>query len=62
MRKNIEGLVVFAILMENGEGIVNKSPRYILEKYQACMVLPDPKQLLDPGNLRKFEAWKKKWE
>jgi len=62
MPRNIEGLVVFAILMENGDGIVDKSPEYIMEKYQMSLILEDPKKLLDPGNLRKFEAWLKKWK
>jgi hypothetical protein len=35
MELKLTRLVVFAILMENGEGISGKAPRYITEKWDA---------------------------
>ena len=55
-------LVVFAILMENGDGIIDKSPGYIWEKYQLAMGLKNPEQLLDVNNMVKFKDWLRKWE
>ena len=57
----VERLVAFAVLMENGDGIVDKSPEYILEKYHQATRVPDPEQLLDPHNLVKFVKWMNRW-
>lgn len=59
---DIKRLVVFAILMENDEGIVEKSPDYIDEKYQLAMSLSNPEQLLDWNNIEKFKKWLKTWQ
>jgi len=59
--RDIKGLVVFAILMESGNGIVDKSPAYIWEKFQLAMISPSPEQLLDQKNRRKLERWLKNW-
>lgn len=53
--------VVFAILMENNRGIVEKSPSYIMEKLDSCLD-PHPEGLLDINNLAKFNQWKRQWE
>lgn len=58
---DVKRLVVFAILMENGEGIVDKSVDYICEKYELALSTPYPEQLLDLGNKRKLERWKRIW-
>ncbi len=58
---NLEQAVVFAILMENDNGILDKSVNYILEKLESCMILEDPSILLDSNNLVKYKAWLDKW-
>ena len=59
---NIHQAVVFAILMENGDGIVGKAPSYVLEKLKACSTTLEPEALLDESNLAKFKWWVKIWE
>lgn len=54
-------LVVFAILMENGDGIAVKSPEYINEKHVAALMMSEPEKLLDPDNRVKFECWLERW-
>jgi hypothetical protein len=58
---NIKQLVVFAILMENNDGILGKAPSYLLEKYEACKLLPNPESLLDSQNKAKFKDYLKTW-
>ena len=58
----IRRLVIFAILMENGEGILRKSKSYIDEKYYQAMNVTFPRELLDVGNKRKFDRWVETWE
>jgi len=61
---NVEQLVVFAILMENGQGIVSKSPDYILEKFRTCQAITDIellKGILDFGNRPKLKRWLETW-
>ena len=58
---NLHQAVVFAILMEGGNGIVGKSPGYIKEKLDACAGSSRPEALLDPINLRKFLRWRNLW-
>lgn len=50
-------LVIFAILMEHGEGILAKRPEYIAEKFINAMTVPYPENLLDLTNKRKFKRW-----
>lgn len=59
--KLLRKLVVFSILMENNEGILEKSPSYILEKFYTAMGLKEPEQLLDFSNRDKLEEWYRKW-
>lgn len=58
---NIKQAVVFAILMENGGGISDKSENYVAEKLQACEGMANPEQLLDSPNMAKFQAWFEFW-
>lgn len=58
---DLRAAVCFAILMENGVGIVGKHPDYILEKLRWCEVLPDPTVLLDERNMAKARAWAREW-
>jgi len=60
-KMELEQTVAFAILMENGEGILGKSPKYILEKFRGCFDYPKPEKLLDVNNLQKFNNWKIRW-
>ena len=60
----LEQLVVFAILMENGQGIVGKSPDYILEKWSFVNSTTEEQFLtgiLDMANHAKYEVWKDTW-
>lgn len=53
--------IVFAILMENGEGIIGKVPSYVEEKLKSTSQMSQPECLLDPNNLAKYEKWQEKW-
>ncbi len=53
--------VIFAILMQNGDGIMDKSPDYIDEKLDACERDPQPELLLDEHNRRILENWLSFW-
>jgi hypothetical protein len=53
--------VVFAILMENNDGILQKSPSYVYEKWLAVRNLPEPENLLDGCNQAKLNEWKMRW-
>ena len=58
---DVSKAVVFAILMENNDGILGKSPSYILEKLGCCERMDSPENLLDSSNGAKFVAYKKRW-
>ncbi len=57
----IRQAVVFAILMENNNGILGKAPSYITEKLDSASMMESPEQLLDSSNLAKFKRWTKIW-
>lgn len=57
-------IVAFASLMENEGGIVDKSPNYILEKFQRFCESPyldNWKTGLDKKNRDKVRKWANKW-
>ena len=58
---NLKQAVVFAILMENHEGIRGKHPNYIIEKLKICGKLEYPERLLDLSNRTKLKEWKENW-
>ena len=58
---NIDGLVVFSILMENNDGILGKAPSYVAEKYELCMKMDKPWNLLDSTNKDKFDKYVDMW-
>lgn len=58
---NLRQLVVFAILMEQHEGILGKHRRYIFEKFELCKGFNVPERILDSNNMAKFEAYAEKW-
>ncbi len=53
--------LVFAILMQNGDGIMGKSPGYVEEKWQTVRSYDRPCQLLDSTNKAIFDEWIAKW-
>ena len=57
-------IVVFAILMEGNGGILDKSPKYIQEKFHSCMNEPEMNHLLgllDENNQIKAREWRRRW-
>lgn len=57
-------IVIFAILMENNEGIIGKAPSYIREKFNYCMLKTKPEYLeaiLDTPNRAKLQLWRDIW-
>ena len=56
---DIKSLVAFCILMENDNGILDKAPIYILEKFSTCMAGGRP---LDSDNMIKYKKWMELWE
>lgn len=64
MNLNLAKLVVFSILMENGEGIAGKAPLYILEKWRGvelCGQVDHLLGLLDQWNHHKYVNWLATW-
>lgn len=61
-KEKMKRLVVFSILMENGDGIMVKAPRYIEDKYFLVMSMLHPEALLDSSNKRKYAKWLEEWE
>ena len=59
---NLRQAVVFSILMQNGQGIMDKHPSYLLEKLHSAEIMEHPERLLDLQNRRIFEVWKEKWK
>ena len=60
----LEQLVTFCILMENGIGIVGKAPSYLFEKWNACSQTTSKDWLqgmLDSNNQAKFDEYMKRW-
>jgi len=57
----IDGLVAFSILMENNDGILGKSPKYMMEKYDYCTKMEHPESMLDSVNAAKFNEYMERW-
>ena len=57
----INGLVAFCILMENNDGILGKAPSYLSEKYEFCMKMSHPENMLDSTNKAKFNKYMETW-
>ena len=58
---SIRTLLVFAIAMQNGQGIRSKAPDYIREKWDEACMMSEPEGILDDANLRIFNEWKTTW-
>jgi len=54
-------MLCFLVLMQNGEGVIDKSPDYITEKTWMLRAGFDAFAALDIYNLRKVDAWCKAW-
>lgn len=59
---NFKQALAFVILMENGEGVMGKSPKYFMEKLSAMEYNSEPEGLLDEVNQSKLAAWMKRWK
>ena len=61
--KQIKNIVAFCALMENGEGIIGKSPDYIEEKFNRyCLSNQDETEWgLDSIRRAKVVAWTLRW-
>lgn len=57
----IDKALVFAILMGNNRGLVDKSPSYMMEKWGKVHEMSHPERLLDEKNLAAFKCWNSKW-
>ena len=62
-KQKLMALVVFSILMENGQGIVSKAPDYIEEKYRTATSLDIEflPNMLDTANQARLERWTEIW-
>lgn len=54
-------LICFLILMQNGEGILDKHPDYIREKVGMIGMGYEAIGKLDVNNIRKLMEWHEKW-
>lgn len=63
-RTYLKRLVAFAVLMEKGQGILVKSPDYILEKWSLTQKSPTHylTQLMDMENQAKYREYLKRWK
>ena len=59
---NIEQAVAFSILMQNGHGILEKSPSYILEKLHSIENEDNPKLFLDSANRITYNEYFRIWK
>jgi len=62
-KNKIFNMVAFFLIMENGEGIIDKSPDYILEKWNRYVGREDDSFMwgLHPTLVAVLEAYKMKW-
>lgn len=62
-KPSLRQLVTFCILMEQGKGIISKSPDYIREKFHLTTMCPEKflLSLLDPNNQAKYCEYIEKW-
>ncbi len=60
---NLKQAVVFAILMQSGQGIIGKSPDYVLEKLRLCEHLTEEYLFspLDSHNREKLYEYQARW-
>ena len=62
MEVEIKDIVGFCVLMQNGNGIMDKAPSYVREKFIALMRNDIPfERRLDNDNQTKLKAWCDRW-
>ena len=59
-RTHLKRLIAFGIIMEGD--IINKSPGYVEDKFQECLLSDHPENLLTEKNLQKFNKYLEKWK
>ena len=61
--KSLKTLIAFCVLMEQGEGILSKSPSYVLEKWELATLHPTDllPTMLDQQNQAKFKRYLHYW-
>lgn len=55
-------MVCFLVLMQNGEGLMDKSPDYVSEKKHVMTTGYDAFSYLDFYNMRKVIEWLEQWK
>lgn len=55
-------MICFLVLMQNGEGLIDKSPDYITEKTYMLRAGLDAFSFLDIHNMGKVVAWHEEWK
>ena len=63
-KTHLKNIVAFCALMENNDGILGKSPSYIMEKFMRYAIDETNDQTgwgLDHGNDSKVKDWVAKW-
>lgn len=59
---NVRQAVVFAILMQSGDGIMSKHPSYVLEKVRLVEDMSTPELVgLDANNKAIFDRYRAHW-
>jgi len=59
--ETLKRLIVFAIFMENGQGIMSKAPDYVMEKFNLATVGDSPEKHLDNANQMKLQEYFLQW-
>jgi len=54
--QEFEHVIAFCVLMENGQGLIDKAPSYVMEKFNRCEVVD-----LDTENTDKYLEYMKLW-
>ena len=58
---SIGQLLVFAVLMQSGKGILGVAPSYLMDKYLEVRQYDNPEFLLDSTNKTIYDEWLDKW-
>lgn len=60
-KPNLRQLVGFAILMQQNDGILNRHPCYVYEKFLDCCRTGIPESLLDRPNMAIMAEYAERW-
>ena len=58
---SIGQLLVFAVIMQSGKGILGVAPSYLMDKYLEVGQYDNPEFLLDSTNKTIYDEWLDKW-